>query len=312
MGEAGDERIRAAVEKSIPLLEASGRTYRESRECFSCHHQAVPVLALTIAREHGFTVSSDEIKAQAKHTLADLATARETYLKGHSQGGGATRAGYALWTLSLAGLERDETTDAVAFFLSQRDQSLGRWRTSSNRPPSEASDYTTTYVSLRALDAYGSKVPKELVEKRRSNAREWLESAVAKDNEERVFKLLGLIAAKADPEVLAKAAGELSGRQRQDGGWSQRDDGESDAYATSTALFALEESGARQSRSPALAKGIEFLLVHQADDGSWKVVSRSKPFQTYFESGFPYGKDQFISTSATAWATAVLARLVQK
>jgi hypothetical protein len=37
------------------------------------------------------------------------------------------------------------------------------------------------------------------------------------------------------------------------------------------------------------------------------VGSRSKPFQTYFESGFPYGKDQFISLAASSWATTALA-----
>ena len=33
----------------------------------------------------------------------------------------------------------------------------------------------------------------------------------------------------------------------------------------------------------------------------------STPFQPYFESGFPYRKDQFISTAATAWAATALA-----
>jgi hypothetical protein len=36
------------------------------------------------------------------------------------------------------------------------------------------------------------------------------------------------------------------------------------------------------------------------------VVSWSNPFQTYFESGFPHGKDQFISITASSWAAAAL------
>src|SRR5262249_13807004 len=40
---------------------------------------------------------------------------------------------------------------------------------------------------------------------------------------------------------------------------------------------------------------------------TWYVRSRSKPFQTYFESGFPHGKDQFISLAASSWATTALA-----
>jgi hypothetical protein len=53
-------------------------------------------------------------------------------------------------------------------------------------------------------------------------------------------------------------------------------------------------------------RGIQFLLRTQLPDGSWHVVSRSKPFQPYFESGFPHGMDQFISMAATGWAACAL------
>jgi hypothetical protein len=36
------------------------------------------------------------------------------------------------------------------------------------------------------------------------------------------------------------------------------------------------------------------------------VKSRAVKFQPYFESGFPYGHDQWISASATAWATVAI------
>ena len=52
---------------------------------------------------------------------------------------------------------------------------------------------------------------------------------------------------------------------------------------------------------------VTFLLASQLEDGSWLVRSRSKPFQKYFESGFPHGKDQFISCAATGWAVTALA-----
>ena len=47
-------------------------------------------------------------------------------------------------------------------------------------------------------------------------------------------------------------------------------------------------------------------MSNQLPDGSWHVVSRSKPFQPYFESGYPHGKDQFISIAAAGWATTAL------
>jgi hypothetical protein len=41
------------------------------------------------------------------------------------------------------------------------------------------------------------------------------------------------------------------------------------------------------------------------------VKTRSKPIQTYYESGYPHGKDQFISISAASWATIALALAVE-
>ena len=52
--------------------------------------------------------------------------------------------------------------------------------------------------------------------------------------------------------------------------------------------------------------GAAYLLKTQQPDGSWHVKSRAVKFQPYFESGFPYGHDQWISASATAWATVAI------
>ena len=53
-----------------------------------------------------------------------------------------------------------------------------------------------------------------------------------------------------------------------------------------------------------------FVLSTEAADGSWHVVSRAPKFQVYFESGFPYGSDQWISAWATGWASMALAQSI--
>ena len=73
----------------------------------------------------------------------------------------------------------------------------------------------------------------------------------------------------------------------------------------------------RCSRSPkpaasrraiaAYKKGVAYLLSTQRPDGSWYVKSRAVKFQPFFDGGFPYGHDQWISSMATGWATAALA-----
>src|SRR5213079_94651 len=81
----------------------------------------------------------------------------------------------------------------------------------------------------------------------------------------------------------------------------------SDAYATGEALVALRESGVVATSDRAYRTGLAYLLRTQIDDGSWIVETRSVPIQAYFESGFPYGVNQWISAAATGWATTALA-----
>jgi squalene cyclase len=300
------EAISAAVEKGLPLILKSTAAYPESRDCFSCHHQAVPVLALTTAKERGFAVTDEDIRGPVELTEADLRDALESYQKGNGQGGGVTRAGYAMFTLELGGKGPDDVTKAVAGYLLQRDESRGRWRASSDRPPSEASEFTATYLALRALAKYGEASQKEKIEARVKKAREWLESAKPRDTEDRTFRLLALRAASASEALIKTAADDLLATRRDDGGWSQLDGGKSDAYATGSALVVLHLAGGLATDSPAYRSGLAFLIRDQRRDGSWFVASRSKPFQPYFESGFPYGKDQFISMAASSWALTAL------
>jgi squalene cyclase len=113
--------------------------------------------------------------------------------------------------------------------------------------------------------------------------------------------------AGASPAELEAAAKDLLAAQRDDGGWAQTDKLASDAYATGSAMVALHQAGRLKTDHAAYRRGAAFLLRIQKGDGTWFVASRSHPFQTYFESGFPYGKDQFIAAAASGWAAAALA-----
>jgi hypothetical protein len=56
---------------------------------------------------------------------------------------------------------------------------------------------------------------------------------------------------------------------------------------------------------------VDYLLANQAADGSWAVQTRTFPTQKYFESGFPYGHNQWISAAASSWATMALILTVE-
>jgi hypothetical protein len=60
---------------------------------------------------------------------------------------------------------------------------------------------------------------------------------------------------------------------------------------------------------PIYKAGVAYLLKTQMPDGSWFVRSRAMKLQPYFQSGFPYDHDQWISTAATAWAVSAIAPL---
>jgi hypothetical protein len=297
---------KTAVPKALPLLLKGAQGHAAERSCFACHNQGVPMLAFTVARRRGFCVSELDLKKQLEFIAAFLDRNREDYQKGKGQGGQVDTAGYALLALELGGWKADATTAAVAEYLLVRDQDVDHWRTTSNRPPSEASDFTPTYLAIRALGKWGTDRQKERIAKRIDAVRAWLLKTEPKDTEDRVFRLLALQQAHAPAVAVESAMRELIRAQRDDGGWAQTDALASDAYATGSALVALHEAGGLATTEPVYERGVRFLLKTQQPDGSWLVHSRSKPFQTYFESGFPHGKDQFISMTASAWATTAL------
>jgi hypothetical protein len=303
--------IKAAIEKSLPLLMTAATGHRENRTCFACHNQGPPIMAISAARERGFKIDEDEFARQKSFISEFLGKNRENYLQGKGTGGQADTAGYGLWTLSMAGWQPDDMTAAVSEYLLLRHKEFDHWKATSNRPPSEAGAFTTTYLALYGLTAYGTSDQQDRIAARTAQVRQWLQNSPAKDNEDRVFRLWALDAAGASEDVAA-AAKELLAKQRDDGGWAQLDSGEpataleSDAYATGSALVALQDTAQLTVTDSAYQRGVTYLLKTQHDDGSWHVKSRSKPFQAYFESGFPHEKDQFISCAASAWATWAL------
>lgn len=301
-----EDRVRLAIERAVPLLERAAAGSADQRECFTCHNQGLPILALSEARRKGVPIDEANYQRQLDHTFAHLERNRDRFAEGVGTGGKADTAGYALWALAEGDRAADATTAAVAEFLLLWQSSDEHWSCTSHRPPSEASDFTTTYLALRGLAAYGTDAQRERIAARSRSAGDWLIGAQPADNEDRVFRLWALQLAAADAPAVASAARDLAGRQQDDGGWSQLEGLESDAYATGTALVALQRTGSLQASDEVYQRGVEFLLDAQQEDGSWYVASRSKPFQTYYESGFPHGKDQFISAAASAWATLAL------
>ena len=303
-------RIKAALPRTLKLLQASAAEYTRQRDCFSCHHQALPAMALALADRHGWQVERDEIAAQAQFTVDYFEPRQEKLPQGSGVVGGPYTAGYALATLTAAKRPADATSAALVQYLLKVQEDDGRWRIRARRPPLEASHFTATALAVRGLkhhaDATEADRAEDNIQAAIDKARRWLNETEPVSNEDRIFQLLGLHWSGAERDTITQRGHALLATQQADGGWEQEPGLGSDAYATGQALVALHESGCLSADDPRYRRGVQFLLVAQQEDGSWLVQSRSRPFQTYFESGFPHGKAQFISISATAWAAMAL------
>jgi len=292
---SADDAMRMAVQRAIPLIEKSAAIYTQERDCFSCHHQALTVMALGRAKLAGFTVQDNSVSVQTKFTLEYFGDRKDRLPKGEGVPGGSYSAGYALAGLTAAKEPANEISTALVQYLLKKQTKDGSWRIGTHRPPLEDSDLMATALGIKGI-------PEGAHSKRASN---WLKQAKANSTEDHTFKVLGLHWAKADQEKTA-AAKALLKLQREDGGWAQLPKMKSDAYSTGQALVALKLSSLLKADSPQYKQGVAWLLKNQKADGSWQVKTRSKPIQKYFESGFPHGTDQFISISATCWAVMAL------
>ena len=296
--------VSAAVARSLPLLQTSSKTFYDRGGCVGCHHNLQTAITVREARRTGFSVDETLARQELATLARDLDATRELALEGITVPGGiSTTTGYILMALDAQNFPADESTDSLVRLLRLWQRPDGHWPTPV-RPPIEASEFTATATAARGLRIYGADNPKAN-EAAMARARRWLETEQPIDHEDRVFRLLGLIWADGSKAARETALRDLLDTQRKDGGWAQTEYRASDAYATGEALFALREAGiATDSR--VYKRGVRYLLKTQLTDGSWLVHTRSHPTQTYFESGFPHGVDQFISAAATNWATQAL------
>ena len=295
--------VREAAARAVRLIDRTSATFLTTRACFTCHTQTLSAMVLRDARKVGFEIDEANFTRQYQRAF-------EVY--GSLGGVRVDTVGYALWALDIGKHPPDEKTEAMVEYLLNYQKEPGAWKITVDRPPAEASNFTTNYVALRGLHRYGVAKQRERIAARATATRQWLESAKAVDTEDQVFRLRLAHELKLPSETIDRFVQTLLSEQDAEGGWIQKPGMKPDAYASGLVLVALHESGGLSCKHSAWARGLNYLLRTQKPDGSWQVESRAKPLQVYFESGFPHGKDQFISAFATGWATeALLIELAQ-
>jgi ankyrin repeat protein len=299
--------VRDAIQRSIPLLQHTDVTFAQKSGCISCHNNTFTAVSVAGAREKRIPVNENIAQAQMKVYGTYIESWRERVLQGVGIPGDADTMSYILVGMAAEHYPSDVATDAMVRFLKNHQRPDGSWIIFAHRPPIEASDIEVTVNSMRAMQLYAPPTERAEYDRAVRLAADWITKAKPRNNEDRAFQILGLAWAKRDQQNINAAARSLAAQQRSDGGWAQIPSLPSDAYATGQALVALRESGAITSEDPIYKRGVQFLINTQLADGSWYVKSRAMRIQPFFESGFPYGRDQFVSAAGTNWATQALA-----
>jgi ankyrin repeat protein len=303
-------RIRDAAARSLAIFQASQKNWYALQTCVSCHHQFQAALAFRSAREHDIPV--DEVIARADAIKAfnytDLdAAVQYSYVVEPAMGDA-----YKMLAADAVGVRPNLVAAVYARVIASRQGPDGDWNGYHQRPPSSYSSFTQTALVVRALQLYSHPSQKADVTARTGRARAWLLSHTPPDTEGRTYQLLGLFWSGADPAAIRKSAQALADTQQADGGWNSLDGRDSDAYSTGEALVALAEAGKMPVEDVRYRRGIDYLLKTQMPDGSWHVGTRLHPparlSPPYFETGYPYGHEQFISAQGSLWAVMALAR----
>jgi hypothetical protein len=295
--------VTDAVAAASTLLQRTSAEFFHQSGCVGCHHQSLAAVALPAAH-------SDDAAALGFRQMmeSEWTGEREQLLERQDPGGLADGESYGMWAMASAHVPANAITDAVAVHIAALQHRAGNWHVGdASRSPLQESEIARTARALQALQQYAPPARKAEFAQRVARARSWLASAKPVTNDDRAMQLAGMHwagAARGELQPLGRA---LITEQRPDGGWAQNRNLTSDPFATSQSLWALYESGILVATGPAYRSGVKYLLNTQWPDGSWYVRSRAPKFQPYFESGFPFAHDQWVSSAATAWAVLALA-----
>jgi len=304
-GGIADARI--SVGRAVNLSLPTAPVAYQKRGCISCRSQALVAMAAAAARRKGIAVDEEMAQTNLKQIVAAFTPAAEQAMQGDQPAGNIITIGYVMMALGAEHHPWDKITAALAHIAAALQMPDGSWTPNGvSRPPMEDSLVTATALGVRALTMYPTAAGKRELEEKLRRAQRWLLAVDARSAEDRAMRLMGLVWAKASRTEVDAAVRQVLGQQRAGGGWRQRDEMEPDAYATGMSLHALHTAGILPTNE-AYAKGVRFLLQSQYQNGAWLVKTRSYPTQPYYESGYPFGNNQWISVAGASWATLAIA-----
>lgn len=332
-----ESAVQQAVQKSVAWLQNDMQTWHTEHGCAACHHGPMYLWSVSVAKQKGYAVNEPQLQELTQWLLTDDQARIFPKVSEPTKGAAVDSNASDRMTLEMMGHknlsqptiylthalnalpERDplkqigwhKVIDHLSSAQNEDGSFAGRnaWRPIFNTP-----QILTRFVFAGVQDAIDSSTAGTISERQLQVLRqagtflsnqipdETLQGIVLRILSER--RSSGPVSHGQPSASQATLVIELKKLQRSDGGWSQTDDRETDAFATGQSLTALQRAGVT-STDPAIRSGIGYLLQTQDSKGTWPMTSRPNP-----ETGKPAEFLNPITYAATAWATLGLTSYV--
>ena len=135
--------VRAALLRTIPLLQRSDINFVQKTGCVSCHNNTLTMMTVAAARSAGVPVDDQVARTQLASIASYIDVWRERALQGLGIPGDTDTVSYVLIGMAAEKHPPDPATDALARYLKSRQSPDGQWRPMrigllSNRAPSSS------------------------------------------------------------------------------------------------------------------------------------------------------------------------------
>lgn len=297
--------VGAAINRGLSFLAKDSLTWKESKQCYECHHAPFTIWALNEGKKQGYAVDEE--------ALADLTSwvLGEDYLgrllaERTAEKEIVFNEAPLLLALCIEAGNTNNMQEGLKKLLSSvvHDQSKeGSWIRVKEARPILSSPDTLTMLAVLALTAPGAPDMGQEGKTAKERALRWLENGKPDDELQPLALRLILWRRLGRPDSEWKPLDQqLRSAQNEDGGWSQIKLANSDAYATGQALYALAEAGVAKDDG-AVRRAQSFLEKSQRPDGAWPMTSRA-----IMGNGKVATKFEPITHAGSAWAVMGLVR----
>ena len=284
--------IRAAIDRSLPLLQEIDVAFIKRTGCVSCHHNSLVAMAVATARANGYHGQRDH---------GEDAVARRSALPRYRGERGRCRTFHcrrrrtrSATCCSASPVEHyppDAATDAQAIWLKRRQAPDGRWPVADDPAADRIQRHRSDRcLAARATGVRAARAARRIHESGRSRG------SVADDREGHgdrgacVSAARTVVGARAGrsirrrgPRAACRAATPMAA------GRSSTSDAERRLRDRRGAGRAARERRGRRDRSRRSARASNFCCARRSTTARGSSQSRSEPIQADFASGFPYG-----------------------